>query len=285
MDQAYPPAERFVEPALVRRLLEEQHPRFLGPEPVLVAEGWDNVTFRVGPHAVRLPRRFEAVVLLEREQRWLPRIAGRLPVSVPAPVAVGQPSAPFDWPWSVVEWIEGETADEARLKESEAEALAHVLRSLHQEASLEAPRNPFRSIPLNAREEVVVDRFGRLGLRELYPIWRAAVSEPVGGSVCWIHGDLHGRNVLVKEGRLNGIIDWGDVCAGDVATDLACAWVLFDSERARDRLLATYGASSETSRRARGWAVNLATAMVDSRVEEYVAMGERTISNLLSDHS
>lgn len=285
LDQPYPPAERVVEPALVRRLLEEQHPRFLGPEPILVAEGWDNTTFRVGHHAVRLPRRLEAVALLENEQFWLPRIAGRIPVSVPTPVAVGLPSVPFDWPWSVVEWIEGGTADVAGLQEANAEALARVLRSLHEAASPEAPRNPYRSIPLVARQELVIDRIERLGLQELYPIWRAAVREAVGDSPCWIHGDLHGRNVIVHQGRLMGIIDWGDLCAGDVATDLACAWMLFHSESARRRLLGAYGAPAGVSLRARGWAVNLATGMVDSGVPAYVAMGERTISNLMSDHS
>ena len=132
---------------------------------------------------------------------------------------------------------------------------------------------------------MVEDRLERLALDDVRPIWDGALRGSFADASRWIHGDLHARNVIVEEGGLRGILDWGDMCRGDVATDLACAWMLLDSRTDRQEFFATYGASSSEVARAAGWAVNFATAMMDSGVASHVAMGHRTIQNLLSDRS
>ncbi len=263
MDLRHAPAEVHIDAELVRALLRDQCPR-LASEPLnWIDEGWDNVTYRVGlDHAVRIPRRQAAVDLLLAEQRWLPVIGPRLPIAVPRPVGLGVPSDRFPWPWSVVEWIRGKTVDVSPLTADQAESFANILLALHRPAPDEAPFNPFRGVPLESRQGVVEERLGRLSLNELVPIWQAAIEAPPAEKKLWIHGDLHPRNVLVRKGALAGIIDWGDMTGGDVATDIACAWMLFDSARGRSAFFAAYDPSKAARARAAGWAVNFVSALL-----------------------
>src|SRR5690606_24876728 len=140
-----PPAEVRIGEHLVRALLAEQHPGLAGEPLTLVGKGWDNVTWRLGPtRAVRLPRRAAAVPSVRNELRWLPELATRLPLPVPRPVASGMPSALFPWPWSVVAWLPGVTADREPLRADQAPRLAEALRALHRPAPPGAPENPWR---------------------------------------------------------------------------------------------------------------------------------------------
>jgi len=121
---------------------------------------------------------------------------------------------------------------------------------------------------------VVEERLQRLGLETLVPTWLAALRAPPPDRRIWIHGDLHGRNVVVRDDVLVGVIDWGDITGGDVATDLASAWMLFDAPDARAALFEAYAPSPEVLVRAAGWAVNLASALLDSGEPRHVRMGE-----------
>lgn len=281
MDHPHPSAEIDVDASLVRALIASQCPGLAG-EPVAFAdEGWDNVTFRLGAdHAVRLPRRERAVELLVNEQRWLPMVADWIAVDVPLPVVAGEPSELFRWPWSVVRWVEGSTAEGGPLDERAAESLAEVLTALHRPPSPDAPGNPFRGIPLEQRSTAVEPRLRRLGLAGLDRLWRRALEAGEASSTVWLHGDLHPRNVVVRDGRLAGLIDWGDMCAGDRATDLACAWTLFEAS-AREVFLHAYPHSDDDYARACGWAVNYGSGLVESGEPRHVSMGEDIIRRLL----
>ena len=281
MDLRHPPAEVHVDIDLARALLIAQHPHLMTGPLVLVDEGWDNFTYRVGfEYAVRIPRRQVAVDLLLNEQKWLPRVAPWLPVAVPLPVGLGVPSDLFPWPWSVVEWIPGTTAEKTPLELDQADLLAYTLRSLHRTAPSDAPFNPFRGVPLEARRDVVEERLTRLDLGELVVLWRHALAAAPTEDAVWLHGDLHPRNVLVRDGTLAGIIDWGDMTAGDMATDLACAWMLFDA-RGRSAFLDAYGPTEDERLRAMGWAVNFASALVDSGELRHTRMGHSVLRQLV----
>jgi aminoglycoside phosphotransferase (APT) family kinase protein len=154
--------------------------------------------------------------------------------------------------------------------------LATSLRRLHRPAPPDAPANPFRGVPLRSRREVVEERLDRLELRELDSPWRRALEATPGVDVAWLHGDLHPKNVLVRDGTLAGLIDWGDVTAGDPATDLACAWMLFDAY-GRSAFLEAYGPSEGEHARALGWAVNFGSAMLDSGEPRHAAIGRAII--------
>ncbi len=287
---SHPPAEVDVDEATVRALLEPVSPALARKPLTRVDEGWDNVTFLVGDrHAVRLPRREAGVALLLNEQRWLPTLAPRLPVAVPSPVHVGAPCTAFHWPWSVVTWVPGVTAERHRFDASDAVLIAETLLALHEPAPAEAPVNPFRGVPLPTRNEAVEVRLGRLAghpevdADRLAAVWRDALDAPESPERRWMHGDLHPRNVVVRDGTLVGLIDWGDLNGGDVATDLACAWTLIDGSSARRELLAAYAPSEPLLRRARGWAVHLGLALADAGEARHVPLGVATLRRVARD--
>lgn len=272
-----PPAEVAVDADLVARLLQAQHPDLAALPLHLAATGWDNVTFRLGPElAVRMPRRLASAELIENEQAWLPEIAPHLPIPIPAPVRSGSPGAGFPWRWSIVPWVDGEQALTAPLHPGESGRLGGFLRTLHHlPVPAAAPHNPFRGVSLTERQPHVAARLSRLAaggehsaLAEIAGrLFTTATEAPIDGSPAWLHGDLHGKNVISDRGRIAAIVDWGDVCAGDVATDLASAWMLF-SAGSRDALWNAYGAvSAATVQRARGWAIYFGLMIWDAHHE------------------
>jgi aminoglycoside phosphotransferase (APT) family kinase protein len=256
-----------VDPSLVQALLREQHPDLALLAPVKVAEGWDNALFRLGDElAVRLPRRAASAMLIEHEQRWLPQLSQRLPVPIPIPVRVGIPGPIFGWSWSVVRWLPGQSVLRAALPDPVAAGavLGRFLRALHQPASVDAPSNPWRGVPLEARTAAlhkhlqqldgIVDRTAVLSL------WDRALSAPKWpGPPLWLHGDLHPGNLLVSDGHLSGVIDFGDLTSGDPATDLSLLWML--PRVIRSRFEAWAGEEPDALKmRARGWALALGLA-------------------------
>jgi aminoglycoside phosphotransferase (APT) family kinase protein len=287
---ATPKAEIAIDAALVRTLLRAQHSDLAGHAIEPFASGWDNAMFRLGDDlSVRLPRRAAAVALLENEQRWLPTLANRLPLPIPAPVRIGKPSADYPWCWSVLPWLHGTAADQTTLQAGEGETLAHFLKALHLSAPIDAPRNPVRGVALMQRAAVVEERLVRLEQRtqsvthRIRSQWERSLTAPIDVHDTWIHGDLHARNVLVHEGRLSAVIDWGDLCQGDCATDLAAFWMLLPNAESRAAAMKIYGASSATWQRARGWAILFGAVLLDTGLTDnprHAAMGERTLFNV-----
>lgn len=281
----HPPAEIELSDADVERLVRSQHPSLVGPLR-RVAHGWDNDVFRLGDDlAVRLPRRASAAALIVHEQQWLPMLADRLPVRVPAPIAVGVPDETFPWNWSVVPWFDGASAiDLAPAERDEfAGELALTLRALHVPAPADAPRNPVRGVPMRERNDVVAPRL--VGWPVLEQRWREALAAPQWqGPPVWVHGDVHLGNIVISEGRVVALIDFGDMCAGDPACDLAIAWLGFTpAGRAvfRETLGERYVEADWC--RARGWAASFATLMADLEDPAYRAMAAHAVAQLALD--
>jgi aminoglycoside phosphotransferase (APT) family kinase protein len=286
-----PAAEFAIDETLVARLLAEQHEDLAHLPLQAVGAGWDNAMFRLGDHlAVRLPRRAAAATLIIHEQRWLSRLATQLTLPVPAPIRVGRPALGYPWQWSVVSWLKGVTADHLEPNASQAIPFARFLRSLHIPAPADAPVNPLRGVPLHPRASTVEERMSRLAGRTdlitsgIRHVWNEALEAPLDVSPTWLHGDLHPRNVLVQNGAITGVIDWGDVTSGDRATDLASIWMLFADKHARQEALAEYGSLSEaTLRRAKGWALLFGVSLLDTGLHDNprnAALGERVLRRL-----
>lgn len=290
-----PRAELDVTAGLVKALLKEQLPRFSELPLELVANGWDNVIYRLGSEwAVRLPRREAAAQLVLHEQQYLPTYARNSPVPIPGPVHSGRPSGIYPWPWSVTPWLEGRSAvlvsQESR--NSAAEDMATFLIAIHVPATAGAPISPVRGVPLETRSDAVLDRLGDSGrypqasrLRELWS--KACLVPPWAGAGLWLHGDLHPANVLLRpDGGLAAVLDFGDLGAGDPAVDLAVCWLMFDGA-ARHRFMAAFGPAVDagTWARARGWAVVLATAMVSFSDDNLgmAGIGHFSVEQLLSE--
>lgn len=281
---------------LAEALLADQHPDLSHLPLSPLGSGWDNELFRIGSEfTLRLPRHANAERLLMNELRWLPVLAPRLPLAVPMPVRRGAPALGYPWIFSVHRYLKGETAMTRAPRDTfaAAEALGGFLATLHRPAPDDAPYNPFRSVPLSARAELVVKHLGQL--REelgaiahdhLLALWdRLSASEPLSSAPCLLHGDLHPANLIVHQGELCGVLDFGDVCAGDPATDLAVAFMLLP-EPAHPVLFraAQHGNDEALWHRARGWALALGAAAAAGSIDDpqIHTMGLRTLQNVLA---
>jgi aminoglycoside phosphotransferase (APT) family kinase protein len=263
-----------IDEALVRSLLAEQRPDLAEERLQSIAGGWNNQMWRLGEDlAVRLPRTPRAARLVEQEHRWLPELAPRLPMPVPVPIHLGARTDRFPEPWTVTTWVEGEPGDLHPITEGPRSAaiLAAFMRALHDRAPDDAPFNRGRSVPLTE----FVDYFARClealadaeAVVRARDIWDQAVAAaPWDAAPVWIHGDLQPSNIVVEEGVLVGVIDFGELCAGDPATDLAAAWMLLPAGEA-ERCLAAYGSVDEPLiHRARGWALLRGLGLIEAGI-------------------
>jgi aminoglycoside phosphotransferase (APT) family kinase protein len=279
--------------ALVSDLLRRQHPDFADHEIRQATSGFDNTIWRLGDDfVVRLPRRAIGAVLMEHELRWLPELAPRLPLQVPTPIRAGRPSTQFAWPWSIAKWIEGSPGNSVPVEtlRNAAEPLGRFLRYLHVDAPAGAPANEFRGVPLQRYETLFLARLNDVGdhfdREAVLQVWRSAVdASPWSKSDVWIHGDLHPANTVFDNEALVGVIDFGDLCAGDPATDLAGALMSLPFE-AIEEFFDAYGVvDSATLRRALGWAVHFGlmfTLLGRDDEPSYGPIGHRAVDNAVT---
>ena len=293
-----PAAEVDVSPDLVRRLLTAQQPDLAHLSVELMANGWDNVMCRLGGElVVRLPRREAAATLLLHEQQWLPVLQPRLPLPIPAPLRVGQPGLGYPWAWSIVPFLPGRVASQkppADMHDA-AVGLGEFLGALHAPAPPDAPINPFRGIPLADRHATMLENLDALGnlvdRTAVMRAWEDAIAAPLwAGPPVWLHGDLHPGNILVDYGRVSAVIDFGDITAGDPATDLSVAWMQLPAAHhaafQNAYRAATPDAAHDDHRwtRARGWALALSTAFLAHSADnpQLAEIGHRTLSAVLA---
>jgi aminoglycoside phosphotransferase (APT) family kinase protein len=303
-----PAAELEISADLVRRLLAGQHPDLAGLPVEPLANGWDNALFRLGDRLVaRLPRRAAGAGILLNEQRWLPSLAPRLPLPVPVPVRTGGPGEGYPWPWSVTEYLPGTpAADDPPFDRRRAAAdLGAFFGALHRPAPPDAPANPARGVPLERRAGTFAKNLetlaGQVDRAAVLAAWAAALAAPPWDAApVWLHGDPHPANILIRDGRVNGVLDFGDITAGDPASDLSLAWMLLPAEchgefraayaaangGAADGGAADGGAGGDaTWARARGWALNLAVVFLAWSADnpQLRAVGRRTLAAVLAD--
>ena len=265
---------------LVRDLLRDQHPDLADLPLELGARGWSNQMWRLGDDlVVRIPRQTNSAdSQLLNEHTWLPVLAPVLPLPVPVPLRLGQPSQRYPHPWIVTTWVSEMPADIAPVTSSipAADALATFLTAMHRPAPTEAPEDRVRGGPLahavkGAAQQfmfkAMADTCAAIATTEQKPtpdphvvraIWDDAVVAPRWfGQSLWLHGDLHPANVLTSDGDLCGVVDFGDLCAGDPAFDLAACWILLPDHEAIEHFRAAcpLAADKATWRRARGWAI------------------------------
>jgi aminoglycoside phosphotransferase (APT) family kinase protein len=246
-----------IDEALVRRLLEEQFPEWAAlPLARVEPDGTVNVIYRLGGSlSVRLPRREGPEIEDDLEFRWLPFLAPQLPVEIPSPVARGAPGAGYPWYWSIHTWLDGELPT-APLDADDVAGFVAALQRI--DASGGPDPSGGRGRPLEWRDRFVRDALERVEAPGALELWDRAMRAPEWtGARVWIHADLDRRNVLVRDGRLTGVLDWGGLGLGDPAVDVMVAWKLVAREE-RDRFRALLDVDDATWLRAQGWVVSQA---------------------------
>ncbi|MDQ3167260.1 MAG: aminoglycoside phosphotransferase family protein [Chloroflexota bacterium] len=293
-----------IDAALVSRLVAAQFPRWadLPIMPVLSA-GTDNANYRLGDDmVVRLPRIPGAVAQIEKEQRWLPRLAPLLPLSIPVPLGWGKPAQDYPWDWSIYRWLPGETVsgddliggvvDGHRL----ATDLAGFITALHgidtggqERAGLLAS---YRGEPLGLRDEATRTAIaaceGMVDIGRVTVAWDAALAVPRWDDPpVWVHGDFQPGNLLVERGRLSAVIDFGGLTIGDPAVDLIVAWNLLSAEM-RETFREAIGVDDATWARGRGWALSIGLVALPYYVDTnpvLAAISRYQIGEVLADHA
>lgn len=266
-----------IDASLVRRLIAEQFPQWAGLAVGTVeVQGWDNRTFRLGTEmSVRLPSHDRYVPQVEKEHEWLPKLAPHLPLPIPAPLAKGVPSDAFPRPWSVYRWIDGDVARYKRIDDPTRLALdlAGFLSALYAVDTSGGPPPGAHSFnrggPLANFDEqtrgAIESLRGTTDTGAATDVWDAALEASWRNDPVWVHGDVAVTNLLLRDGRLSAVIDFGCSAVGDPACDMVIAWTLFAGE-SRRALMDAMPIDDATWARGRGWALwkGVLTAVRDS---------------------
>ena len=285
--------------SLVSRLLAAQFPQWADlPIRPVPSAGTDNVLYRLGDDmVVRLPRIHEATGQVDKEHHWLSKLAPRLPLAIPVPLAKGTLGAGYPWPWSVYRWLEGENATIERIADpvQAATALAQFIAALQRIDSTGGPLygtpNFSRGEPLAMRDSqtraAIASLHGTLDTDAATAAWEAALQSPAWSSPpVWIHGDLQSGNLLAQHGRLRAVIDFGSLSVGDPACDLQVAWNLLSAET-RAVFRAALAVDDATWARGRGWALSvglIALPYYQSTNPILAGISRRAIDEVLADH-
>lgn len=255
-----------IDVSLVQKLVATQFPQWadLSIKPVQLG-GWDNRTFHLGEKMlVRLPSSKDYSLQVEKERKWLPQLAPHLPLPIPSPLAMGKPGQGYPWHWSIYNWLNGNTAVNEPINDlcQFATSLAEFLVALHQCDATGGPiagsHSFYRGGDLAAydaqTQQAIAALEDQIDVNAVTAIWNTALASTWQNAPIWVHGDVAAGNLLVENGKLSAVIDFGQLCVGDPACDLAIAWTFFKQE-SRKAFRATLGLDNATWARGRGWAL------------------------------
>jgi len=282
---------------VVSRLISDQFPRWKDlPLHQVPSAGTDNALFNLGDEmVVRLPRIDWAVSAIEKEQRWLPFIATFLSAKVPSPVALGAPNFEYPHKWSIYNWLPGENPILGHIQDPNRFSLdlANFIRDLQRIEIKGAPISN-RGVPLVERDAdtrsalaALVSHKESFDLSEVLEAWEFALQLGPGAELpVWIHGDLTPGNILVNDGKLSAIIDFGSLGIGDPFADLIVAWNLLPSS-SRELFRSHMRVSDSTWKRGRGLALSVALIQLPYYAESNPEVAENAryvINEVLVDY-
>ena len=281
---------------LVHRLVRAQFPHWAHlPVEAIVPGGWDNRTFRLGDMMmVRLPSAASYALQVEKEQKWLPKLARQLPLPIPTPLAEGQPGEGYPFAWSIYDWLPGEPATRERIADLAQFALdvAGFLNALRRADATGGPlpgqHNFWRGGPVEVYDaetrQALLAFAGKIDTDAAAAIWDRALASSWKLSPVWFHGDIAWGNLLVANGRLGAIIDFGTSGVGDPACDLAIAWTMFSGE-SRNAFRDALNLDDETWARGRAWTLwkALITVAGHDANQREAEKAWRVLEDVLSD--
>ena len=280
--------------ALVKRLLTEQFPNLAERSIALVrSTGTVNAIYRLGDEFyIRLPRLEAWAESIDTEWTWLPKLAPHISLNIPKPLARGMPTDWYPCPWAIYYWIEGSPYHDDLISDERQVAydLANFILELRSVDRLGAPRGGRRPlIELDAATRSAIESSrGVIDTQAASEAWAHSLEAPPwNGKSVWIHADLLRSNLLVQDGQLCAVIDFGGVGTGDPAADVVPAWSVFNTV-GREIFRGALDVDKDTWSRARGYALHQALMIIPYYPEsnpEFVAMAKRTVNEVLADSS
>jgi aminoglycoside phosphotransferase (APT) family kinase protein len=255
-----------IDTTLVQRLIAKQFPQWNDlPIQAVLPGGWDNRTFTLGDKMlVRMPSGVEYSLQVEKEHRWLPMLSPHLPFFIPTPLAMGKPDDDYPWKWSIYSYLPGESAASSPITDlcGFAESLAQFLTALQhidtEDGPVAGPHSFYRGGSLmtydaETRRAITCLR-EKIDANTATEIWEIALATAWNKSPVWVHGDVSVGNLLIHNGHLSGVIDFGQLAVGDPACDLAIAWTLFKGH-SREAFRKSLVLDPGTWMRGRAWAL------------------------------
>jgi aminoglycoside phosphotransferase (APT) family kinase protein len=255
-----------IDTELVKRLVSTQFPQWKNLAVKAVTHsGWDNRTFHLGEDMlVRMPSAAAYALQVEKEQHWLPILAPKLPLPIPLPLAFGKPAEGYPWQWSIYSWLEGENAASTTITDLNdfAKTLATFLTALQKIDSTDGPRAGIHNFHRGGLLEnyaaetrkAMQTLKDKINVNAAIKVWEEALATTWCGKPVWVHGDINATNLLVHAGKLNAVIDFGQLAVGDPACDLAIAWNFFEDD-SRKVFRDTLSLDADTWARGRAWAL------------------------------
>ncbi len=284
--------------ALVRKLISAQYPDWADlPIKSVRNDGHDNRTFHLGGSmSVRLPSAECYAGQVLKENKWLHQLSSHLPVPIPTILALGSPSMDYPWHWSVSQWLEGENARIECLDDLNlfARELANFLAALHKIDTSGGPRpgeqNFYRGGPLatyDAETRRSIELLQeRIDADCAMAVWESALDSSWQDDPVWIHGDFSADNLLVDNGRLSAVIDFGGLAIGDPACDLTIAWTFLHGE-SRELFHKQLLLDCKTWERARGWALWKGLLTLMDNIESHPITAEKAhhvVNEVIAEH-
>ncbi|NBO24421.1 MAG: aminoglycoside phosphotransferase family protein [Chlamydiae bacterium] len=286
---------------LARKLIAEQFPEYANLTIVDVEkQGHDNRTYRLGDHMlIRMPTAADYALKVPKEQELLPELAKRLSVSIPAPIKMGKPSADYPYPFSIYKWLPGKSINLLTLTDQEKEQLAFdvakFLKELQAITDVEGPgpgqhnwwRGDHVSVYDKGAREQIAELAEIIDASKALALWDQACETKWDETPVWIHGDFAIGNILMEDGKLSSVIDFGGAAVGDPACDLVIAWTYL-SGKAREIFISKMDMDDDTWLRARVWALWKATfelCQIEDKKSPEACLQKTVIFNILNDYN
>lgn len=257
---------------LASKIIAEQFPEYAHLKIKEVEQqGHDNYTYRLGEHMlIRMPTTEVYALKVPKEQKILPKLAQYLSISIPTPIKMGGPSMNYPYPFSIYKWLSGKSINLLTLtiedKAQLAFDLAKFLKELHAITTLDGPgpgqhnwwRGDHISIYDKSAREQIAKLAGLIDVNTAMDLWEQACATKWNQLPVWVHGDFAIGNMLMANGKLSAVIDFGGTAVGDPACDLVIAWTYLTG-KAQEIFIEKMGLDVNTWLRTRAWALWKAT--------------------------
>jgi aminoglycoside phosphotransferase (APT) family kinase protein len=284
--------------ALAAKLIASQFPEYAYlPITSVDKQGHDNRTFRLGDTMlIRMPTEESYALKVPKEQTLLPRLKPYLSVSIPEPIKMGQPSSDYPFSFSIYQWLEGQSANHLKISEHDLESLAlqlaQFLKALQNIKNVEGPA-PGQHNWWRGDHVSVYDDGARKQIHELscainkdkaIALWEQSCATQWNKAPVWIHGDFAPGNIIIKDEKLSGVIDFGGTGVGDPACDLVIAWT-FLSGKSRQIFIEAMELDSDTYLRAKAWSLWKATyefCQIPDKTSHEAAIQKKIIDEVLA---